>query len=69
MVNADKFGLVPVTIQLRWSHQFQFSGYYAAKEKGYYAEEGLDVSLRELSPGEGHVAPLLVGQTQYGISD
>ena len=28
-----------VTLQLRWFHQFQFAGYYAAKEKGFYAEE------------------------------
>jgi len=25
-----------VTLQLKWLHQFQFAGYYAAKEKGYY---------------------------------
>ncbi len=35
---ADK-----VTLQLKWFHQFQFAGYYAAKEKGFYAAEGLDV--------------------------
>ena len=44
--------LEPVTIQLRWSHQFQFAGYYAALEKGFYAEEGLDVILREAGPGQ-----------------
>ncbi|MEY3759497.1 MAG: hypothetical protein RIR39_988, partial [Pseudomonadota bacterium] len=25
-----------VTLQLKWTHAFQFAGYYAAKEQGYY---------------------------------
>jgi ABC-type nitrate/sulfonate/bicarbonate transport system substrate-binding protein len=32
-----------VTLQLKWLHQFQFAGYYAALEKGFYREAGLDV--------------------------
>ena len=35
-----------VTLQLKWSHQFQFAGYYAAVEKGFFADEGLDVADR-----------------------
>ncbi len=38
---ADK-----VSLQLRWDHQFQFAGYYAALWQGYYAEAGLDVDIR-----------------------
>ena len=38
---ADK-----VTLQLRWDHQYQFAGYYAAKWQGYYADVGLDVEIR-----------------------
>lgn len=38
--------LKPVSIQLRWNHQFQFAGYYAAKWLGYYENEGLDVDIR-----------------------
>mgnify|MGYP001363603672 CR=1 FL=1 len=34
-----------VNLQLRWFHQFQFAGYYAAKEKGYYDEAGFDVNI------------------------
>ncbi|MCK4709159.1 MAG: ABC transporter substrate-binding protein, partial [Gammaproteobacteria bacterium] len=40
-----------VTIQLKWYHQFQFAGYYAAIEKGFYAEEGLQVELRQRVAG------------------
>ena len=61
--------LEPVTIQLRWSHQFQFAGYYAALEKGFYAAEGLDVSLREAVPGQDRIAPALEGppNTAWGM--
>ena len=34
-----------VSLQLKWFHQFQFAGYYAAKAQGYYAEEGLEVEI------------------------
>ena len=30
-----------VSLQLRWMHQFQFAGYYAALQQGYYAQAGL----------------------------
>ncbi|MBM3203591.1 hypothetical protein FJZ55_06785, partial [Candidatus Woesearchaeota archaeon] len=36
-----------VRLQLKWMHSFQFAGYYAAREKGFYAEENLDVNLIE----------------------
>ena len=38
-----------ITLQLKWQHQFQFAGYYAALERCYYREAGLDVSLQELT--------------------
>lgn len=46
---ADK-----VTLQLKWVTQAQFAGYYVAKEKGYYKEEGLDVDIK---PGGPDIAP------------
>ncbi|MBU1235087.1 MAG: ABC transporter substrate-binding protein [Proteobacteria bacterium] len=59
----------PVTIQLRWSHQFQFAGYYAALEKGYYTDEGLEVTLAEAPAGKDRVKPILEGTAHYGIGD
>ena len=38
---------VHVKLQLRWLHQFQFAGFYAAKEQGYYRDAGLDVEFVE----------------------
>ena len=46
---ADK-----VTLQLKWVTQSQFGGYYVAKDKGFYEEEGLDV---EIKPGGPDIAP------------
>ncbi|WP_016954782.1 GGDEF domain-containing protein [Catenovulum agarivorans] len=34
-----------LSLQLRWEDQFQFAGYYIAKEKGFYQESGLKVTL------------------------
>lgn len=35
-----------VSIELQWLNQFQFAGFYVAKEKGYYEEFGLDVEIK-----------------------
>lgn len=35
-----------VTLQLKWVTQAQFAGYYVAKDKGFYEEEGLDVEIK-----------------------
>lgn len=58
-----------VTIQLKWLHQFQFAGYYAAIEKGFYRDEGLEVRLRERDPATSGVDDVLKGTAQYGVSD
>jgi len=39
-----------VSIRLKWLHQAQFAGYYVAKEKGFYKEEGLDVTINPGGP-------------------
>ncbi len=44
----------PVTLQLKWVTQAQFAGYYVAKDKGFYEEEGLDVTI---NPGGPDIAP------------
>ncbi|WP_425471369.1 ABC transporter substrate-binding protein [Thalassobius vesicularis] len=46
-----------VTLQLKWVTQAQFAGYYVALDKGFYAEEGLDVTIK---PGGPDIAPAQV---------
>ena len=46
-----------VTLQLKWVTQAQFAGYYVAKDKGFYEEENLDVTIK---PGGPDIAPTQV---------
>ncbi len=56
-----------VVLQLKWKHQFQFAGYYAAVEKGYYREAGFAVDIREVQEGQDPVDSVISGQAQFGI--
>ncbi|MRV73373.1 PAS domain S-box protein [Duganella sp. FT92W] len=58
-----------VTLQLKWRHQFQFAGYYAAQDKGYYRDAGLEVTLLEGKPDIDTVRPVVEGQAQYGVGN
>src|SRR5438876_228105 len=56
-----------VTLQLKWVTQAQFAGYYAAKQKGLYGAEQLDVTIR---PGGLDIVPERVvadGGAQFGL--
>ncbi len=63
---ADK-----ISLQLRWDHQFQFAGYYAAKWRGYYAEAGLDVEIRSAIQPDGKILSAVnevgEGRADFGI--
>lgn len=60
-----------LTLLLRWDHQFQFAGYYAAQWKGFYAEEGLEVTIRTPFRGESEiadsVAEVVSGRADFAI--
>nr|WP_272881492.1 ABC transporter substrate-binding protein [Fundidesulfovibrio soli] len=69
---ADKAAQSPVSLsdvrlQLKWKHQFQFAGYYAAVEKGFFAKEGLNVQLIEGFPGFAPSERLFTGQADYAV--
>ncbi|MCC7280124.1 MAG: ABC transporter substrate-binding protein, partial [Chromatiaceae bacterium] len=61
-VGADK-----VRLQLKWQHQFQFAGYYAAQEQGYYRDAGLEVEILPATPGEDPVRRVIEGQAEFGV--
>lgn len=56
-----------IRIQLKWFHQFQFAGYYAAVEKGYFREAGLNVTLLEGGPHINPTETVLAGKAEFGI--
>jgi len=43
--------LEKVSLQFHWKDQFEFAGYYMAKEKGFYKELGLDVEFKNYEYG------------------
>jgi PAS domain S-box-containing protein len=57
-----------VTLQLKWKHQFQFAGYYAALEKGFYRQAGLDVKIIEAKEGEESTEMVLNNDAEFGTA-
>jgi class 3 adenylate cyclase/ABC-type nitrate/sulfonate/bicarbonate transport system substrate-binding protein len=55
-----------VSLQLKWKHQFQFAGYYAALEQGFYRDAGLDVSIREGGPDIDAAEAVATGKADFG---
>ncbi len=58
-----------VRLQLKWFNQFQFAGYYAAVEQGYYVAEGLDVEIIERQLDKSVVKQVISGAANYGVGD
>lgn len=56
-----------VRLQLKWLHQFQFAGFYAALQQGYYQEAGLDVDILEALPHESAVDVVTRGEAEFGV--
>ncbi|MCW9017894.1 MAG: ABC transporter substrate-binding protein, partial [Kangiellaceae bacterium] len=67
ILTPKSWALETVTLQLKWKHQFQFAGYYAAREKGYYRDAGLDVIIREAQPGQDPIQQVIQGNANYGV--
>ncbi|MDD2341292.1 MAG: ABC transporter substrate-binding protein [Tolumonas sp.] len=68
-LSTEAAPLEKITLQLRWFHQFQFAGYYAAKMTGYYRDAGLDVSIMDSKPGMEVVNEVISGRAQYGVGN
>lgn len=65
---GDKAGLAPVKLTLAYVVSAQFAGFLVAKEKGYYADEGIDLTIQ---PGGIDINPfqlLVAGSTDIALS-
>lgn len=58
-----------ISVQLLWLDQFEFAGFYIAKEKGFYADAGLDVEIKPYRDGIDSVKDVSEGKTTYGIAN
>lgn len=64
--HADEQG---VRLQLKWQHAFQFAGYYAAQELGYYNQAGLKVEIVQAKPTTNVYDEVVAGRAQYGVGN
>src|SRR5438874_1358349 len=65
--NTGEGKTTKVTLQLKWVTQAQFAGYYAAKAKGYYKDEDLDVNIKVGGPSITPEQVVLGKQAEFGI--
>ncbi|MGB0634100.1 MAG: ABC transporter substrate-binding protein [Paracoccaceae bacterium] len=56
-----------VTIQLKWVTQTQFAGYYVAQDKGFYKDEGLNVTIKAGGPDIGPMSVLAGGGADVAV--
>ena len=63
--NATDKTAQKVTLQLQWLGQFQFAGYYMAKQKGFYNECNLEVDILPYKLNLDVVDSVLTGEATY----
>ncbi len=64
---GNKEELTKITFVLDWTPNTNHTGLYVAQEKGYFAEEGLEVEI--VQPPEGGAEVLVAsGKAQFGVS-
>ena len=66
-LSSTATALEKVSLQLDWKYQFEYAGFIAAKEKGFYKDAGLDVELIEYETGIDIVDNILNQKSNYGI--
>lgn len=68
-----KQAVTAVTVQLNWTDDNEWSGFYMAQEKGHYTKEGLAVTLRTVFGEDGAfldpIEEVLAGRAQFGVAD
>lgn len=55
-------------VQLQWSDQAQFSGFYVAKARRFFEQEGLDVTLIPGGPGINPIEELQQGRADVAVA-
>jgi NitT/TauT family transport system substrate-binding protein len=61
-------GLQPVSLQLQWIPQAQFAGYYVALDKGWYRDEGIDLTIKPGGPESNPVELVANGKSDFGTA-
>jgi NitT/TauT family transport system substrate-binding protein len=61
-------GLQPVSLQLQWITQAQFAGYYVALDKGWYREEGIDLTIKPGNADLDTIDEVAGGSSDFGTA-
>ncbi len=56
-----------IKLQLLWTHQFEFAGFYMAKEKGYYKDVGLEVEIID-GFRKNTIEDVDIGKVDFGVA-
>lgn len=56
-----------INLQLKWWHQFQFAGFYAANIKGFYRDAGLKVNIRQGDRNIHPVNEVVEGRADFAV--
>ncbi|OZI50504.1 ABC transporter substrate-binding protein [Bordetella genomosp. 4] len=67
-VAAQAADLVKATLRLKWLPQTQFAGFYYALEKGYYKDEGIDLTINPGGPNLLTENLVATGADTFGLS-
>lgn len=67
IIYSNLFAKEKITLYPDWLDQFQFAGYYIAKEKGFYDDFGLDVEIKPFNQNVNIVDEVINNDATYGI--
>ncbi|MBI4058498.1 ABC transporter substrate-binding protein [Candidatus Gottesmanbacteria bacterium] len=59
--------LSKVNVRQKWLNQAGYAGFYVAKDKGFYEENGLDVDVREYEFGGDQTTDIVSGNFQFVV--
>ena len=62
-----KGDIAEITLQLKWKHQYQFAGYYAAQQMGYYRDAGLKVTIKEAGTSIDPLTSVMTGDADFAV--
>jgi ABC-type nitrate/sulfonate/bicarbonate transport system substrate-binding protein len=65
---ASPESLTPVSVRLKWVNQSQFAGMYVAKNKGFYEQAGLDVTLLPFSFDVSPIEDVAAKKVDFGVT-
>lgn len=67
--NSNSASVEAISIYFNWKHQFEFAGYYAAQQQGYFEEAGLSVTFIPYQTGSNVIDLVNAAPSRYGVMD